>query len=244
MPAWKGRAYLCWETGGWRLTEQMRATDGNCCLQDIIFHTPAARLLRAVDLPKGWKLVLKTNGDATLGYSSQYWTNSALLNENSDIGAVGNAKYNAFNTAPFNKVKLCVGSPNGNCVEHLVGQRYDNARSLFSAGYIRDDTFSRQDFLTTFGPPAGDYQDCPMQRPGFNIECHDGNKARWGFCLNCAGQGYLPCIYFAVCQDCNLAVASSQDQCGPREPSARTPSRHHDSWFWVELTRDPWHVRA
>ena len=26
-------------------------------------------------------------------------------------------------------------------------------------------------------------------RPGFNIECNDGNKARWGFCLNCASQG-------------------------------------------------------
>ena len=28
-----------------------------------------------------------------------------------------------------------------------------------------------------------------MQRPGFNIQCNDGNKARWGFCLNCASQG-------------------------------------------------------
>ena len=33
------------------------------------------------------------------------------------------------------------------------------------------------------------HQDCPMQRPGFNIQCNDGNKARWGFCLNCASQG-------------------------------------------------------
>mmetsp|Transcript_104237 Transcript_104237/g.145228 ORF Transcript_104237/g.145228 Transcript_104237/m.145228 type:complete len:89 (+) Transcript_104237:2-268(+) len=29
-----------------------------------------------------------------------------------------------------------------------------------------------------------------MQRPGFNIECRDGNKARWGFCSNCKSQ---PC---------------------------------------------------
>ena len=27
-----------------------------------------------------------------------------------------------------------------------------------------------------------------MQRPGFNIECNDGNKARWGYCTNCANQ--------------------------------------------------------
>ena len=28
-----------------------------------------------------------------------------------------------------------------------------------------------------------------MQRPGFNIECNDGNKARWGYCVNCQNQG-------------------------------------------------------
>ena len=28
-----------------------------------------------------------------------------------------------------------------------------------------------------------------MQRPGFNIECNDNNKARWGYCVNCANQG-------------------------------------------------------
>ena len=28
-----------------------------------------------------------------------------------------------------------------------------------------------------------------MQRPGFNIECKDSNKARWGYCANCAKQG-------------------------------------------------------
>ena len=28
-----------------------------------------------------------------------------------------------------------------------------------------------------------------MQRPGFNIECKDGNRARWGYCVNCQNQG-------------------------------------------------------
>ena len=27
-----------------------------------------------------------------------------------------------------------------------------------------------------------------MQRPGFNIECRDNNKARWGYCANCQKQ--------------------------------------------------------
>ena len=27
-----------------------------------------------------------------------------------------------------------------------------------------------------------------MQHPGFNIECKDNNKARWGYCVNCQNQ--------------------------------------------------------
>ena len=29
-----------------------------------------------------------------------------------------------------------------------------------------------------------------MQRPGFNVECRDNNRARWGFCNNVVSQ---PC---------------------------------------------------
>ena len=29
-----------------------------------------------------------------------------------------------------------------------------------------------------------------MQRPGFNVQCKDGNNARWGYCANCPSQ---PC---------------------------------------------------
>ena len=27
-----------------------------------------------------------------------------------------------------------------------------------------------------------------MQHPGFNVHCRDNNKARWGYCVNCANQ--------------------------------------------------------
>ena len=27
-----------------------------------------------------------------------------------------------------------------------------------------------------------------LARPGFNIQCKDGNKARWGYCNNCKTQ--------------------------------------------------------
>ena len=29
-----------------------------------------------------------------------------------------------------------------------------------------------------------------MQRPGFNVECAENNRARWGYCANCPSQ---PC---------------------------------------------------
>ena len=50
-----------------------------------------------------WKLVLKTNGDKTFGFSSSYWTNDNTLNPTADEKAAGNAKYPAFTKVPFSK---------------------------------------------------------------------------------------------------------------------------------------------
>ena len=36
---------------------------------------------------------------------------------------------------------------------------------LFTSGYIRDADVDRDGILATFGPAAGSFQDCPMQRP-------------------------------------------------------------------------------
>ena len=204
-----------------------------------------------------WKLVMKVSGDATFGYSSAYWTNDALLNENADGKAIPdprndvtytcttggsyntyhqptltaaqkakaaklwpgkpasyfacvqgckgtckatksasslaeafNAKYPAFTKVPFSKIKMCVGKPGANCVEHKFTRDYANAKALFAAGYLRDKTVDQKGILKAFGPAKDSYQSCPMQRPGFNIQCNDGNKARWGYCTNCASQ---PC---------------------------------------------------
>jgi len=231
-----------------------------------------------------WKLVMKLDGDATLGFSSAYWTNDALLNENEkknelpganhilavkhkivakyppyrgkkdDAWFAGtvtginlktqrvsityedgdkttdakteeiryaptrptdwgkgkkrgnnliptgaktvvlekkfNAKYAEFLKVPFSKIKMCVGKPDANCVEHKFTRDYANAKALFAAGYLRDKTVDQKGILKAFGPAKDSYQSCPMQRPGFNIQCNDGNKARWGYCTNCASQ---PC---------------------------------------------------
>jgi hypothetical protein len=203
-----------------------------------------------------WKLVMKVSGEATFGYSSAYWTNDNLLNENTkcewvpkvacsgkvladvnlnqedcvnkcrsmndckcvtwgvkagakcrlETGTSLNAnakysgmlmtkcpfdaKYPAFTKVPFSKIKMCIGSKDKNCVEHKFTRDYANAKALFAAGYLRDKTVDQKGILKAFGPAKDSYQSCPMQRPGFNIQCNDGNKARWGYCTNCASQ---PC---------------------------------------------------
>ena len=112
-----------------------------------------------------WKLALKVGKTATLGFSNSLWTNSDLLNEASAPATEEDAKYSAFNTEPFKRVRMCVGSPESNCVEHVFSKKYDNAKALFSAGYIRDKSVKRDEILSTFGPAKDSYQDCPMQRP-------------------------------------------------------------------------------
>ena len=136
-----------------------------------------------------WTLVLKIGSQSdTLGFSSGLWTNTELLNTDSPVEEQADAKYDSYLSEPFTTIRMCVGSPTGACVTHNFRQGFRSARELFSAGYIRDESVYRDGILDAFGVPVGSYQACPMQRPGFNIECVDGNKARWGFCLNCVSQ--------------------------------------------------------
>jgi hypothetical protein len=136
-----------------------------------------------------WRVVMKII-DSTLGFSSHFWTDDHLLNPDAPVNTNENAKYTAFNDVAFDRIKMCVGEPTANCVEHqFEGEGYGSARELFSSGYIRDPTVDQQGFLDAFAPAPGSYSPCGMQRPGFNIECNDGNKARWGYCVNCASQG-------------------------------------------------------
>ncbi|CAE7219632.1 FCPA [Symbiodinium sp. CCMP2456] len=149
-----------------------------------------------------WKLALKTrSGSPKFGYTSSLWTNSNVFNSNSPATTAEDAKYSAFNTVPFRRVRMCVGSPDSNCVYHSFPWTYKSARELFSSGYVADSTVSKDDMLRAMGPEEGSYKDCPMQkprpklmefRPGFNVECKDGNKARWGWCANCPTQDCQP----------------------------------------------------
>ena len=99
-----------------------------------------------------WKLALKVGETSSLGFSSPLWTNTALLNEASPVGEMKDAKYSQFNTEPFKRIRMCVGSPESNCVTHVFSQRYDSAKALFSAGYIRDESVDKDGLLRQLRP--------------------------------------------------------------------------------------------
>merc|ERR1712048_1201570 len=97
------------------------------------------------------------------------------------------AKYEAFSTVPFKTIRMCVNSPTENCIYHTFSKTYKSARELFSSGYIRDAKLDQKGIEAAFA--ASGHKKCGMQRPGFNIVCKDGQKARWGFCNNIPSQG-------------------------------------------------------
>ncbi len=53
----------------------------------------------------GWTLIMKTNGDSTFKYTSSYWTNTVLYNENDLSMDNTNAKYNSYSTIKVTKLR-------------------------------------------------------------------------------------------------------------------------------------------
>ena len=134
-----------------------------------------------------WKLALKTGKTTKFGYESALWTDSNLFNQNSPAITEEDAKYREFNTVPFKKIRMCVGSPESNCVEHVFSKTYSSARELFSSGYIADSEVRKDDLLKAFGPAEGSYKDCPMQKPGAKLiesrSCYKLNARLLRACL-------------------------------------------------------------
>ena len=75
--------------------------------------------------------------DSTFGFSSSYWTNDALLNENSAIDEKVNAKYASFLSKSFNTIRMCSEVENTNCVSYTFEKTWDNPKQLFSSGFQR-----------------------------------------------------------------------------------------------------------
>ena len=101
------------------------------------------------------------SSSSLFGYKSAYWTNTKTLNPKSPLSQQKDAKYPAFNTFAFSSIRLCIGSPDQNCVDHSFNKEYSSARALFSAGYIRDPTLKQEGFDDAFGVKG--QRKCGMQ---------------------------------------------------------------------------------
>ena len=95
--------------------------------------------------------------DSTFGYSSDYWTNDQLLNENSAITDNVNAKYPSFLNTSFKTIRMCSGGPDSICAFHTFDRVWNNAKDLFSAGYIREPTLDQSQILKVLAPTKGTY---------------------------------------------------------------------------------------
>ena len=133
-------------------------------------------------VPDGWSVIMKTDGDTTFAYDSDYWSSTTnTLNERSGYYLPGNAKYEAYNSQPFDAIQACVGSFD-NCLEpYAFAEPYTNAAELFAGEHHRGGV-EPAEFMSVFG--VSGHKDCAPQRPGFNTQCAQGNSARWGFCNN------------------------------------------------------------
>ena len=100
---------------------------------------------------------MKIIEDSTFGYNSAYWTNDQLLNENSAITESVNAKYPSFLTTSFMTIRMCSGGPDSNCALHMFDQVWNDAKELFSSGYIREPSLDQSEILKVFSPKKGTY---------------------------------------------------------------------------------------
>ena len=106
--------------------------------------------------------IMKIMKDHTFGYSSGYWTNDNLLNENSELSEKVNAKYSSFLNQPFTAIRMCSGGPNDDCIIHTFDHEWENAKALFSAGHIRDLSIDQPGMLRIFGPEKDTYAVCVL----------------------------------------------------------------------------------
>ena len=199
----------------------------------------------ATSTSEPWILVMKLSQGGILGYDSEYWTNTELLNPTSPEDMPDNAKYQAYLDAPFKRLRACVGSSNGKCVHHKFDSEWSSAKALFSAGYIRDPTVDQAGLIQALGATPGTYRACPMLFPGFNLECPHSNKARWGFCANCPSQS---CQSESSDADASVGIglrgegssavgAGWTDYFAPGGGTcSATSETHRDVWLWVENT--------
>ena len=98
---------------------------------------------------------MKIGEDSTFGFSSPYWTNDKLLNQDPSFSSKDNAKYAAFLSTPFKTIRMCTDSSGHNCISHSFPEAWKSAKDLFSAGYIHTPKLPQNKLLEIFGAKKG-----------------------------------------------------------------------------------------
>ena len=93
--------------------------------------------------------------DSTFGYTSAYWTNDALLNENALPDDNVNAKFATFLNASFNQIRMCSRT---NCLSYSFKNTWDSAKQLFNSGFQRAADQDQDKLLAVFDPYKEDYR--------------------------------------------------------------------------------------
>ena len=93
--------------------------------------------------------------DSTFGYSSAYWTNDSLLNENALPNDNVNAKFATFLNAPFNQIRMYSRT---NCLSYSFKKTWDSANQLFDSGFQRAADQDQAKHLAVFDPYKDDYR--------------------------------------------------------------------------------------
>eukprot|EP01050_Picozoa_sp_SAG11_P003690 SAG11_NODE_215_length_12235_cov_11.843276_5_plen_701_part_00 len=145
--------------------------------------------INASKLDGAWTVVLKSNGDATFAYDSDYWGSDATLHATAPRRANGNAKYPEYNTLPFDQLVFCARTLD-NCISPLsFGEVVPSARALFApaggegGGVALQLSVAHQaEWAAVLGVHGS--SGCATQHAGFDARCGNGNFARLGFCLN------------------------------------------------------------
>jgi hypothetical protein len=135
---------------------------------------------------------------SVFSYASPYWTDDLTLNAQYTTPTTGiDVKLPAFSSVALTGIRICVEILT-HCYDYQIGTEYTSAKALFSGAFIRTTDMGQEAFEDLFDSArAGttsnyhyqraNHRTC-LQRPGFNTECSDSNKARFGFCGNVPSQ--------------------------------------------------------
>ena len=137
-------------------------------------------------------LQISTSQPGSFYYDSALWSNDETLNaQHTTVVSDVDVKLPAYSTVALSGVRLCVGTID-NCYEMSVEAA--SAKDLFSGSYQRREDLDQVHWQALFDanfPERYLHENC-MQRPGFNTQCNDNNRARWGFCTNLPAQACQP----------------------------------------------------